>query len=301
MKVGSIFWGSFFVVLGGLFLAKTLGFKAANIDGLTKLWPLILIALGISYLISPEALARVLAAAAGVLGGVIVWMVFQRLDVSSVYLFRANDSEATAKTHLTAPYDGTATRAKCQIEARVGELILSDTTTHLLEVDAPSTLGLYELHQVREGDTEKVEIKVQDAEISLEHKVTHQLHLTLNPNPIWEIRTDVSAAKVDFDLSAFRVQYIGIESGATSVKLKVGLRSDSVRLDLSAAASALKLLVPKDMGCQIVSKNSFTSISANGFTTFDPLTMRTEGFEDAPKKIYIVLKGELSNLNLERY
>jgi len=85
------------------------------------------------------------------------------------------------------------------------------------------------------------------------------------------------------------------------VKLKVGLRSDSVRLDLSAAASALKLLVPKDMGCQIVSKNSFTSISANGFTTFDPLTMRTEGFEDAPKKIYIVLKGELSNLNLERY
>ncbi len=302
MRVGSIFLGSFFIVLGGLFLVKTLGIETASIDNLIKLWPLILISLGISYLIANEAIARVLSAMSGVLGGVIVWTLLQQLNFSTVYPFRSNDSQQTANAQsLIAPYDRKAPRARCKIEAGVGEFILSDTTNHLLEVNAQSNLGVYELRQVREGDTEEVAIKMQDAEISLGQKVTNKFNLALNSNPIWEIQTRIGAAKVDFDLSAFQVQHIDIESGAASVKLKVGSRCDSVRIDLSTAASTLKLLVPKESGCQIVSEDNFSNINASGFMTYDKSTMRTKGFEEASKKIYIVLESGLSNLNIEQY
>jgi len=155
---------------------------------------------------------------------------------------------------------------------------------------------------VREGDTEEVEIEMQDAEISLGQKVTNKFNLALNPNPIWDIRTDIGAAKVDFDLSPFQAQHIHIESGAASVKLKIGSRCDSVRVDLSTAASNLKLFVPKESGCQIVSEDDFSSnINASGFTKLDKSTLRTKGFETASKKIYIVLESGLSKLNIEQY
>ncbi len=307
MKPGSIFFGSFLIVLGGLFLVKNLGIETTSIDSLTKLWPLILIVLGVSYLISNEVIARVLSAVSGVLGGVIVWTLFQQFTPSKVFSFNYPSSSSQADSvaqvqSLIAFYDGKASRARCKLEASVGEFILNDTTSHLLKVEAKSNFGIYELRQVRKGDTEDVVIEMQDAEVTLGQKVTNKFTLALNPNPIWNIQTDIGAAKVDFDLSSFQVQHINIESGAASVKLKIGSRCDSVRLDLSAAASTLKLLVPKESGCQIVSEDDFSSkINASGFTKHDKSLLRTKNFEDAPKKIYIVLESGFSNLNIERY
>ncbi len=305
MKTGSIFLGSFFIVLGGLFLVKNFGVEPTSIDNLTKLWPLILISLGVAYLIGNEVIARVLAAVSGVLGGVIVWTILQQFAPSKISLFSSSPTSADSITNvqsLVALYDGKAPRARCKLEAGVGEFILSDTTNHLLKVEAKSSFGVYELRQVREGDTEEVEIEMQDAEISLGQKVTNKFNLALNSQPIWDIQTDIGAAKVDFDLSAFQVQHIDIESGAASVKLKIGSRCDSVRIDLSTAASTLKLLVPKGSGCQITSEDDFSSnINASGFIKHNKSTMRTKGFEEAPKKIYIVLESGLSNLNIEQY
>ncbi len=307
MKPGSIFFGSFLIVLGGLFLVKNFGVETASIDSLSKLWPLILIALGVSYLIGNEVIARVLSAVSGVLGGVIVWTLFQQFTPSKVFSFNYPSSSSQADSvaqvqSLVAVYDGKAPKARCKIEAGVGEFILNDTTSHLLKVEAKSNFGIYELRQVRKDDTEEVTIEMQDAEVALGQKMTNRFTLTLNPNPIWNIQTDIGAAQVDFDLSLFQVQHISIESGAASVKLKIGSRCDSVRLDLSAAASTFKLLMPKESGCQIVSEDDFSSkINASGFTKHDKSVLRTKGFEDAPKKIYIVLESGLSNLNIERY
>ncbi len=305
MKTGSIFFGSFFIVLGGLFLVKNLGIETASIDNLIKLWPLILIALGVSYLIGNEVIARVLAAVSGVLGGVIVWTVFQQFTPSKISLFTSSPASADSIANVqsfVALYDGKTPKARCKLEAGVGEFILKDTTTNLLKVEAQSSFGIYELRQVREGDTENIEIQMQDAEVTLGQKMTNKFELALNPNPIWNIQTDIGAAKVDFDLSPFQVQHIHIESGAASVKLKIGSRCDSVRLDLSTAASTVKLLVPKESGCQITSEDDFSSkINASGFTKYEKSILRTKGFEDASKKIYIVLESGLSNLNIEQY
>lgn len=307
MKTGSIFFGSFFIVLGGLFLVKNFGVETASIDSLSKLWPVILIALGVSYLIGNEVIARVLSAVSGVLGGVIVWTLFQQFSPTKVLPFTYSSSsiQADSTAHvqsLVALYDGKAPRARCRIEAGVGEFILRDTTSHLLKVEAESNFGVYELRQVREGDEEEVEIEMQDAEVTLGQKMTNKLNLALNPDPIWNIQTDIGAAKVDFDLSPFQVQHMNIESGAASVKLKIGVRCDSVRVDLSTAASNLKLFVPKEFGCQIVSEDDFSSnINANGFTKADKSMLRTKGFEDAPKKIYILLETGLSNLEIKQY
>jgi hypothetical protein len=305
MKTGSIFFGSFFIVLGGLFLVKNFGVEPTSIDNLTKLWPLILIALGVSYLIGNEVIARVLAAVSGVLGGVIVWTILQQFTPSKISLFTSSPASADSIANvqsLVALYDGKTPRALCKLEAGVGEFILKDTTTNLLKVQAQSSFGIYELRQVREGDTENIEIHMQDAEVNLGQKMTNKFELALNPNPLWNIQTDIGAAKVDFDLSAFQVQHINIESGAASVKLKIGSRCDSVRIDLSTAASTVKLLVPKDSGCQITSEDDFSSkINASGFTKYEKSVLRTKGFEEAPKKIYIVLESGLSNLNIEQY
>ncbi|MGQ9806880.1 MAG: LiaI-LiaF-like domain-containing protein [Chlorobiales bacterium] len=303
MKIVSIFFGSFFIVLGGLFLVQTLGIETESVESLSKFWPVILIALGVSYLVGNEVIARVLSAVSGVLGGVIVWTLLQQFTPSKVFLFSSNQTSKAEKLQsLTAPYDGKVSKARCKLEAGVGEFILRDTTNHLLKVAAKSSFGIYELRQVREDDTEVVEIDMQGAEVALGQKMTNQFELALNPNPIWNIDAEIGAAKVDFDLSPFQVQHIKIESGAASLKLKIGSKSDSVRLDLSAAASHFKLLVPKESGCQITSKDDFSSkISANGFIRLEKSLLRTNNFEDAPKKIYIVLESGLSHLNVEQY
>jgi hypothetical protein len=307
MKTGSIFFGSFFIVLGGLFLVKNSGVEIAGIAWLSKLWPVILIALGASYLIVNEVTARVFSAFSGVLGGVIVWTLFQQLNPSKIFLFDHSSNLSVSDSvvqvrNLIAPYDGKAPKARCRIEAGIGEFILRDTTSHLLKVEAKSSFGVYELRQVRQGESEIVEIQMQDDAVSSYEKMTNQFELALNPNPIWDIQTDIGAAKVDFDFSPFQVQHIGIESGAASIKLKIGSQCDSVRLDLSTAASNLNLLVPKTSGCQISHEDDFSSnINAIGFTKNSKSVLLTNGFDTASKKIYIMLDGSLSNLNIERY
>ncbi len=163
--------GSFFIVLGGLFLVKNFGVEPTRINN--KLWPVILIALGVSYLVGNEVVARVLSAISGVLGGVIVWTFFQQLTPSKVSLFSSSPTSADSVANLqslVALYDGKAPKARCKLEAGVGEFFLRDTTHHLLKVEAKSNFGIYELRQVREGDTEAVEIEMQDAEVTLGQK-----------------------------------------------------------------------------------------------------------------------------------
>lgn len=302
MKMGSVFFGSFFIALGGLFLAKNLGLSAESADGFAKLWPLILIALGASYLVSNDAIAKALSATSGVFAGVIAWTLIQNPMSRGVIVEFDNDNPEAETQSLVAFYDGKAPNATCKLAASVGEFSLKDATTDLLRLDAKTTFGGYELRQTRQGDRDFIEIEKQDRDGVAGGKMTHKLALALNPNPLWTIEADIGAAKLDFDLSPFRVQRVEIEAGATLVTLKLGARCDSVQVRLSTAASTVKLLVPKESGCEILGENDFSSrINAKGFVKQNGAKLQTENFSNAQTKIYVTLESGLSTLNVERY
>lgn len=302
MKTTSIFLGAFLMALGGLFLAKNLGFSAASGEGVAKLWPLILIALGASYLVGNEAIAKVLSAISGVFAGVVVWAMAQTSIDAGMFVVFDNDDPKAETQRLVAVYDGKTPKATLKFSAGVGEFALKDTTSDLLRVDAKTSFGGYELRQTRKGDIEEVEIEQQEARVVVSGKMTNKFEIALNPNPLWTIETDVGAAKADFDLSPFRVQRVEIEAGASSLTLKVGDRCDSVLIRLSAAASSVKLFVPKDAGCEILGGDDFVSrINAKDFVIKGSKKLQTENFSSTQKKIRVELESGLSTLNVERY
>lgn len=304
MKTGSIFFGSFFIALGGLFLVKNFGVETTSIDNLAKFWPLILITLGVSYLVGNEVIARALSAVSGVLCGVIVWTLLQNpIAKGSVVEFDNNNPDAKPQ-RLVAIYDGKVPRAKCKLDVSVGELALNESTIDLLRIDAKTTFGDYELRQMRKDDVEEVEIEQQKGRLvhSSNNKATNQLKLALNPNPLWTIEAEIGAAKADFDLSPFRVQRVDVEASAASVKLKLGERCDTVQIRLNATASNVNLLLPNAAGCEIFGNDDFLSkIHVEDFVKRDGARFQTENFSSAKKKIRVELEGGLYNLNIERY
>jgi hypothetical protein len=303
MKTGSIFWGAFFIVLGGLFLAKNFGAVNANTETVWKLWPVILISLGASYLMANEPIAKALAGISGALAGVILWTALQK-PLSTIVLSAIQakiNAQSTPEQNLYADLDGAATRARLEFFAGAGEFALKDTTAHLVQMNAQTSFGGYEITQARDGETEVVKIEMKDAEIDLNDKLTNKVNLLLNQRLTWDIKMEIGAAKATLDYSRFKVETLDLESGAAVIDLRLSDLADSVVVTLSAAASKMEIQIPKSVGCELSGDlNLTTKIALEDFRKSND-KFQTANFESAPKKIYITLDGGLSKLTLARY
>lgn len=303
MKTGSIFWGAFFIVLGGLFLAKNFGVVSANTEMVWKLWPVILISLGASYLMANEPVAKALSGISGVLAGVILWTALQKPLTTLVFntIQTKVNSQPVREQNLYADLDGAAGRARLEFYAGAGEFALKDSTTHLLQLNAQTSFGGYELDQRREGETEVVKIEMKEAEIDFNGNLTNKANLLLNHRLTWDINMEIGVAKAELDYSKFNIELFRLEAGAAVIDLKFGDLSDSTVVHLSAAASKMHIQTPKNVGCELSGDlNLTTKITSDDFIMNSGI-LRTANFESASKKIYIILDGGLSNLTLARY
>jgi hypothetical protein len=89
--------------------------------------------------------------------------------------------------------------------------------------------------------------------------------------------------------------------GAASLDVKLGSLSEETRLNVEAGASNIDILVPEEVGCQVKTDDVLSSKNIYGFTKIKSDLYRTEGFDDADKKIFIEIDCGVSSINIRRY
>ena len=285
MKPKYIFGGLFLITLGTLILISNFSIVNLDLSGLWKLWPMALILWGILLLINNNLLKAVFAAVIAIVLAVTFYGAGQSFlnifdkDIDFEFADGKNNL-STDTAHFVEPFDQKIKNVDLRIEAGAGSFYIVEPTTDLIRVATLETKDNYTLKRTDLDNSTLIDLIMKKTKIKLRRgSFKNKVEIGLNSEPIWNLNFDLGAAKIDFDLSHYKVSTVKFELGAASLNLKLGDKYPETILDIDADASSIDIEIPDSSGCEINSDVSLSSKKFNGFKKISSDLFRTENFE----------------------
>ena len=112
---------------------------------------------------------------------------------------------------------------------------------------------------------------------------------------------DAGAAKIDFDLSPFKIDRVDIDGGASSIWLKFGDRMEKTDIEINTGASSITIEIPEEIGCEIRINTVLSSKSFDDIEKIESGLYQTAGFASKDKQIFISIDAAVASLRVKRY
>jgi uncharacterized membrane protein len=306
MKTKNIIWGFILVLIGTLFILKNLDIIYFSWYSIWKLWPLVLVMIGVTILPVKDGIKVALALI--VLIAAALFLVYYpgfhgKNDDTSVNISRDNSGDKDSKEidqRIFEKYDSTVTEANLAFDAAAGDFTINQPTDELFEFEKDGNLGRYTYSIQDLGRKKDINIKLEEGRIfktNLKNKVT----IKLNPKPDWDIKVDVGAADVELDLSLFKIRKLDIDGGASSIDLRLGTLQAESKIKINSGASSINIKVPREFACEVNTSTVLSSKDLAGFNKVGNGTYVTPDFSEKSKNIIIDVEAAVSSLNVERY
>jgi hypothetical protein len=300
MNTKQIFWGVFLISIGILVLLRNYLNYDFDIGDLWKLWPLLFVLLGINLMIknnlAKSAIAGVTALilAVALYASVLGFFGWFRNDVQ----FRFDDDDYEVSEY-TAPYEKGMKNASLRVEVGAGSFILEQPTDDLFNATVEGRKNNYSLTTNVADNTADIRFQMKNTKLFLKRK--NRVEFKLNSEPVWDLKFEIGAAAVDFDLSRYNVENLDVDMGAASFKLKLGGNQPESRVSIEAGASSIDILIPEEVGCEIRTDVNLSSRKFRDFSKIKDNLYRTDNFDTAGNKILLELKSGVSSINVSRY
>jgi hypothetical protein len=302
MKASKLSGALLLISLGGVLLLNNLGYVPWQVWGkILWLWPLILIAWGIEKLFKHSSLS-VLAYLSPLL--ILLWfwlpVFLQQGDwggwslISKDYEFKENFENKIKQGELTIyHYDG--------------KLFLSADSTNLFYADL-DYWNKKPIYDYSFSDLDSIAtVKIRDW-----RKRVRGWHfgvwfggewsLNLSNRIPWDIQIDSRNCSGDLDLSAIETKNLKIDFVRDKFSIKFGKRSDSLFSDIYVDHGELKIIFPKEVGLQIEKRGEWEEVNISN-TDLNPQEniYTTANYNEAAKKINLILDGDVKRLEVETY
>lgn len=304
MKSGRVFWGTLFVIIGLLGLLNNFFDFIVHWDTLWKLWPLLLVLLGVSAFLKDSKSKWIVIGGVGLLAGVVLFASVQR-GCSGVERIVGNfDDHDSAYTEqeLFHPYDSTVAAARFVFEGGAGHFEIGEGTDRFVWASVRSSVSDYRLDHDPAAGTPEFRLAMNDESVSWHgSKMRNHVIIRLHPDPLWDLDIDAGAAKIDFDLSAYRLRRLDLDAGAASIDVRLGSRADTCVVRVETGASSVRLSVPTDVACELRTESALSSRHINGFVSLGDGLYRSENFDKSDKRILIFIESGLSSITVDRY
>lgn len=314
MKYRYLFWGIILISIGLLFILNNLGIISFSWQAIWSLWPLILIFWGISIL-PLKGTIKVIILLAVVLGTLLFinrlpdnkpWFLGLHHHYGHNYNYWNDepDEDSTGSNsndqNFTVPLDSLASKGILNLDAAAGNFKIEGETKDFLDFSKKGEIGNYELTTSEINGGKNISIKLQEGRAHGSFR-KNKVDIKLNPKPSWNLILDIGAAELDLDLSNYKIDTARIESGASSMNIKVGELNPQTIMTFNAGASSINVEVPKNSGCQISSDSFLVSKNFQGFDRKGDHIYQTSNFATAQNKIFITVKTAVSSINVKRY
>jgi hypothetical protein len=313
MRSTNVFWGVILVTIGVLFVLRNMGVLFFNWWSILNLWPIFLIVLGISLLPIKGVVRILLAFVVIVLSLVYVsnnsYFRYNHFDPHSWFWWDNNDDYSYnydeedyewRDQFLFENYDEEMENAVLELDAIAGEFIIEQGSNYLLEFKREGNFGNYYLHADNEGSVVVLKIDM-DSYVESGPNLKNNAEISLHPDPLWDLQIDAGAAKLDFDLSPFRIDRIDVNSGASSVRVVLGDKYNETELFINSGAAEVTIEVPQSSGCEVVTNTILSSKTLDGFDKIESGLYQTENYESAENRINIEVDAAISSLKVVRY
>lgn len=310
MKTSHIFWGIFFIALGGLILLNNFTNIYFDWETLVKLWPAVLILWGLSLFIKDNKFVKgFIVALLSVIIALTIYSSFNFIfdfvhydDGRSFSGVVIDDDSDFDTTNYFEPFNLNVKESKLEFESGAGHFVINGTSEGLFSARTAGYKNNYLIDMNAYGDNADIDFYMKDKHFSFGHgKFINDVEMKLNTNPLWDLDFKMGAAGINLDLSPFKVDKVNIEMGASKLKIKLGDKSDNIRLHLEAGVSKIEIMIPESSGCEINSETVLSNKHFNGFNKISSGLFRTANFDSASNKIFLSFSTGVSSINVNRY
>ncbi len=334
MRNDKIITGLVLVMLGASFLLSHFGVVHIHWVNFFHLWPVFLVIAGINLIFATNHSNWATALKAFVIVGGFAVVLFADTGrrpfwSNNQFHFKYDDDNFNITTDdedddeidtvegskivkvqgnakITEPFNPAVKVAELNISGGGAAYYISDTTNLLLAAETKEFGGRYEFTNTTTDSLAVLNFKLRnkngrDNHIEWDADKNNSANFKLNPNPEWVINVKAGAAKIDFDLSGYKVRSLNLNGGAAAFDVKLGMPVRDSKVEVATGVSEINIKVPQGAACQIITESGLSSVNADGFKKLDGNKYETPDFATAKNKYYIKMKGGLSGFNVSRY
>ena len=328
MNSKSLFTGGILILLGILFLGKEWGWFNINWHEISRLWPLLLIYLGLIALLGktnssatvitivllciaiPTVLVRSCQERVGSTfnrNGIHIDMDDNHDDdkASNDDNDDNNDEDNSFKgssQKLNSPMNVAIKSASFNFSGGAAEFEISGTSKDLVEADASLDFGNISLKKTGDSTNPTLDFALRGKKnnINLGDDNDNKIRLKLNPAVLWDMNFEFGAGKADFDLSDYKVKTLSIKTGLTETDVKLGDKVDDLTVKIESGLTDIEFKVPESVGCRIDIDGGLNDKDFDGFIQKNG-HWETPNYDKSTKKISLNFNGGLQSLKVRRY
>lgn len=242
------------ILIGIIWLLSNLDvFSFSVIDvffrSLAKLWPLLLIGVGVSILLKENSVLKLL-----------LWLIiFISILIYGIY---GVNSGTFRNGYLPSDYDYSESRdysiskeaateeGELNLSFGAGEVHFASTDVNLLQFKS-NVPGMRYDHSFQDGEKKAV-IDFDEIDFSIKRNDGKLFcNLDLHKDVTWEMDLDLGSAKGDLDFKDLAVQKLNLDVGAADLDLRLGNKYAQTDIEINAGASNIDIYVPQNAELKI--------------------------------------------------
>lgn len=299
MKIRTYLRGIIIILLGVILLANNFQILPWSVwYELLRLWPAILIAIGVDLIFRKSSLSFL---------QILSPLVIIAAIGGAVYLSQADRAYQITDRALRfeQPLSPKLKQADIEISFGAGILRLEGGSAYLFEGDftTPSWLrpkmrykvvgekGFLELTE--EGERGRFQFSQAGKEHSWNLRLNNKIPLTL--------KIETGASSNYLDISSLEVTYLELKTGASKNEIKFG-SLNSIQAKIEAGVSQIKLFIPGSIGIRIEADTALTSNNLNELDLIkEGNTYISRHYSTAETRLDLELKVGVSSLTVELY
>lgn len=292
----SIFWGLLLVQMGVLFILQNFNILHINLSNIFKLWPILIIAAGISILSIKGKISTVVMSI--LLAGILALISLAAIGTIQP---QSSSSDGVSKVSIEKRSNDIS-EAQVILKTGAGKLsINSDSIDEIVKAKLESTHS--ELHQQTsiQNGIQIISLLTEGQNEWWRGEYKNDLDVTLNQDLPLKLSIETGASSTNADLSKIILQQLKIDSGASEVKVKLGNKSNVTDITIDAGMSSLTFSIPKESGVRLEVDSGMSSQDTKGLRDVGDGRFESENYESATHKINIQGDMGMANLDIEYY
>lgn len=311
-------FGFFFITIGSLLLAHNF-YPLFVVEDVWRLWPLILLLLGVSSLVKHVTVKKILMSGIGVIAAIILFSDDENKGI--IIELDKDEKVSEVKDSVSVPYDPnlsdtsylSISAGAASIDIGLNEdssLILIQRHSEVLEHESEVNGG--NIDEIDTGSSFSIDHKIRDRinRVNLEfggnltlfgNQKLKKAKVLLHPKALWNLDIEGGATSMNADLSALRIATLNLQVGASSISLKLGSIQDTSIYHIEGGAAKFVIDIPEDAGCRIIKESG---LSRHHFPTFIQKAdniFESPNYATSKKKIILDIQTGVSSITVKTY
>lgn len=289
MKDGKYFWGFLLVFIGVFWILENLGLISFSLwFSIFKLWPLILIVIGINIIFKNKSFVKPLSwllfFVSIIIYGILQqnnYIVYEDLDNPNFIL------EMKPETEL----------ANLNLEINSGSLDINSENKSLIK-------GYISNLKVKNKVDYKNDNKIVDIYFESPASISPNMNkdkydFELNKNLDWNIDLDIGVINGVLDFSDLKISNLDLDTGVGNVKVIFGTNSKYAKADIDAGISDIEIVLPENLGTRIIFDGGIKNTNLKNLNwTRNGKFYTSPNYNDSKHKIDIYVNMGIGKLNI---